>query len=57
MVTISETNFPDLDCILYVHDILHDCASLILGDLAPFWQTWGWSQFLSTIYCGLIGTS
>jgi hypothetical protein len=35
MLTISESNFPDLERVLYVHDILHDPASLILGDLAP----------------------
>lgn len=35
MVTISETKFPDLNRVLYVHNILHDHTSLILGDLAP----------------------
>ncbi|KAJ7680083.1 hypothetical protein B0H14DRAFT_2655490 [Mycena olivaceomarginata] len=34
-LTISESNFPDLERVLYVHDILHDPASLILGNLAP----------------------
>ncbi|KAJ7801898.1 hypothetical protein B0H14DRAFT_2614923 [Mycena olivaceomarginata] len=34
-LTISKSNFPDLERVLYVHDVLHDPASLILGDLAP----------------------
>ncbi|KAJ7788454.1 hypothetical protein B0H14DRAFT_2628277 [Mycena olivaceomarginata] len=35
MLTITESNFPDLERVLYVHEILHDRCSLILGDLAP----------------------
>jgi hypothetical protein len=35
MLTITESNFPNLERVLYVHEILHDRCSLILGDLAP----------------------
>ncbi|KAJ7788436.1 hypothetical protein B0H14DRAFT_2628258 [Mycena olivaceomarginata] len=35
MLTITESNFPDLERVLYLHEILYDRCSLILGDLAP----------------------